>query len=61
MIRVHLDANCERFVDVPLTPNTSCADVINCCCAPDDGDCYLVELWHGCGTLIHSLFLLTGC
>ena len=45
----------ERLVtDVPVTPDTTCRDVIECCRDPGDEHCALVETWgsgHGefCG------------
>jgi hypothetical protein len=40
--------------DVPVTPDTTCRDVIECCRDPGDEHCALVETWgsgHGefCG------------
>jgi hypothetical protein len=40
--------------DVPVTPETTCRDVIECCRDPGDEHCALVEIWgsgHGefCG------------
>jgi hypothetical protein len=36
--------------DVPVTPDTTCRDVIECCRDPGEEQCALVETWGpGCG------------
>ena len=60
ILRVYLDNNHERAVDVPLTPATSCSDVIDCCRPQGEEHCYLAELWRGCGMSNSLVFLLTS-
>lgn len=40
--------------EVPVTPDTTCRDVIECIRDPGDENCCLVETWcGGCGEYIH--------
>jgi hypothetical protein len=44
--------------DVPVTPDTTCRDVIECCRDPGDEHCALVETWgSGHGELVLWLLL----
>lgn len=35
--------------DVPVTPETTCRDVVECTRDPGEDECRLVELWRDCG------------
>jgi len=35
--------------DVPVTPETTCRDLVECTRDPGDEQCSLVELWRDCG------------
>jgi hypothetical protein len=53
IVRVYGDSGGEDdplVTDVPVTPETTCRDVIECCRDPGDEHCALVETWgsgHG--------------
>uniref|UniRef100_T1ILF3 Ras association domain-containing protein n=1 Tax=Strigamia maritima TaxID=126957 RepID=T1ILF3_STRMM len=50
ILKVHADAN--SITEVPVTPETTCRDVLECCREPGDDDSHLVELWRGCERLV---------
>jgi hypothetical protein len=35
--------------DVPVTPETTCRDLVECTRDPGDDQCTLVEIWRDCG------------
>ncbi|GFG34688.1 hypothetical protein Cfor_10912, partial [Coptotermes formosanus] len=48
IVRVYGDSGGEGdplVTDVPVTPDTTCRDVIECCRDPGDEHCALVETW----------------
>lgn len=47
---------CEDGVtEVPITPDTTCYDVVECCRDPGDDLCALVQAWRGYGKITLSL------
>ncbi|ELT99488.1 hypothetical protein CAPTEDRAFT_108434, partial [Capitella teleta] len=48
ILRVFLDATEQHFSEVPLTPASTSADVIECCREAGEAQCHLAELWRGC-------------
>ena len=55
-----LDDAETRISEVPLTPATTCGDVIAYCKEPGEEECHLAELWRGCGEYL-SLILSVLC
>ena len=49
ILKVFLDDAETRVSEVPLTPATTCGDVIAYCKEPGEEECHLAELWRGCG------------
>ncbi|XP_013420874.1 apoptosis-stimulating of p53 protein 2-like [Lingula anatina] len=47
ILKVYLDSNHQRTAEVPITPETTCKDVIECCKEPGEEICHLAELWRG--------------
>ncbi|KAL0266703.1 UNVERIFIED_CONTAM: hypothetical protein PYX00_009177 [Menopon gallinae] len=37
----------DGITDVPITPETTCFDVVECCRDPGDDLCALVQVWRG--------------
>ncbi|XP_070578565.1 LOW QUALITY PROTEIN: apoptosis-stimulating of p53 protein 1-like [Ptychodera flava] len=48
ILKVYLSNSNDTGVDVPITPETTCRDVIECCRQPGEEQCHLAELWRGC-------------
>lgn len=50
---------CEDGVtEVPITPATTCYDVVECCRDPGDDFCALVQVWRGYGKFkFYSFFI----
>ncbi|XP_041034606.1 apoptosis-stimulating of p53 protein 2-like [Carcharodon carcharias] len=46
-LTVYLSNNDQHYTEVPITPDTTCRDVIGYCKEPGEVDCYLAERWHG--------------
>ncbi|XP_056100887.1 apoptosis-stimulating of p53 protein 2a [Rhinichthys klamathensis goyatoka] len=46
-LTVYLSNNDQHFSEVPITPETVCADVLELCRGPGDSSCYLAEVWRG--------------
>ena len=47
-----------RVSEVPLTPATTCGDVIAYCKEPGEEECHLAELWRGCGKAYERDFFI---
>uniref|UniRef100_H2ZMA4 SH3 domain-containing protein n=1 Tax=Ciona savignyi TaxID=51511 RepID=H2ZMA4_CIOSA len=47
VIKVFLSDDPSSVVEVPITPNTTALDVIDCCKEPGETNCHLAELWRG--------------
>ncbi|XP_002123588.2 apoptosis-stimulating of p53 protein 1 [Ciona intestinalis] len=47
VIKVYLSDDPSSVVEVPITPNTTALDVIDCCKEPGETNCHLAELWRG--------------
>ncbi|KAK6642230.1 hypothetical protein RUM44_013953 [Polyplax serrata] len=39
----------DGITDVPITPDTTCFDVVECCRDPGDDLCSLVQVWRNYG------------
>ncbi|XP_067901350.1 apoptosis-stimulating of p53 protein 2-like isoform X1 [Heterodontus francisci] len=46
-LTVYLSNNDQHYTEVPITPETTCRDVIGYCKEPGEVDCHLAERWHG--------------
>ncbi|XP_078085770.1 apoptosis-stimulating of p53 protein 2-like isoform X3 [Mustelus asterias] len=46
-LTVYLSNNDQHYTEVPITPDTTCRDVVGYCKEPGEVDCYLAERWHG--------------
>ncbi|CAK8687916.1 unnamed protein product [Clavelina lepadiformis] len=47
VMKVFLSEDPSSIVEVPITPNTTALDVIECCKEPGENSCHLAELWRG--------------
>nr|CAB3265090.1 apoptosis-stimulating of p53 protein 1-like [Phallusia mammillata] len=47
VIKVLLSDDPSSIVEVPITPNTTASDVVECCKEPGEQNCHLAELWRG--------------
>ena len=47
VVRVFLSDQSTSAVEVPITPNTTAKDVIDCCKEPGELYCHLSEVWRG--------------
>ena len=47
VMRVFLSDDPSSAVEVPITPNTTATDVIDCCKEPGEANCHLSESWRG--------------
>uniref|UniRef100_A0A8C4R5F6 Protein phosphatase 1, regulatory subunit 13Bb n=2 Tax=Eptatretus burgeri TaxID=7764 RepID=A0A8C4R5F6_EPTBU len=48
ILNVHLSEDEQPVTEVPVTPQTTCRDVVEACKEPGEGSCQLVESWQGC-------------
>ncbi|XP_043916133.1 apoptosis-stimulating of p53 protein 2 [Protopterus annectens] len=46
-LTVYLSNNEQHFTEVPVTPETTCKDVVDLCKEPGETDCHLAEVWRG--------------
>ncbi|XP_063300116.1 apoptosis-stimulating of p53 protein 2 isoform X2 [Pelobates fuscus] len=46
-LTVYLSNNEQHFTEVPVTPETTCRDVVELCKEPGESDCHLAEVWRG--------------
>ncbi|XP_037366171.1 apoptosis-stimulating of p53 protein 2 isoform X1 [Talpa occidentalis] len=46
-LTVYLSNNEQHFTEVPVTPETTCRDVVDLCKEPGENDCHLAEVWCG--------------
>ncbi|XP_029448960.1 apoptosis-stimulating of p53 protein 2 [Rhinatrema bivittatum] len=46
-LTVYLSNNEQDVTEVPITPETTCRDVIELCKEPGEMDCHLAEVFHG--------------
>lgn len=48
-LTVYLSNNEQHFTEVPVTPETTCRDVVELCKEPGESECHLAEVWCGSG------------
>ncbi|KAM5164422.1 apoptosis-stimulating of p53 protein 2 isoform 2-T2 [Mantella aurantiaca] len=46
-LTVYLSNNEQHFTEVPVTPETTCRDVVELCKEPGESECHLSEAWRG--------------
>ncbi|KAG8584505.1 hypothetical protein GDO81_008857 [Engystomops pustulosus] len=46
-LTVYLSNNEQHFSEVPVTPDTTCRDVVELCKEPGEAECHLSEVWRG--------------
>lgn len=46
-LTVYLSNSDQHYTEVPITPETTCRDVIGYCKEPGEADCHLAERWRG--------------
>ena len=51
ILTVFLSNNEQILTEVPITPETTCRDVVEFCKEPGEGSCHLAEVWRGSGML----------
>ncbi|ETE57553.1 Apoptosis-stimulating of p53 protein 2, partial [Ophiophagus hannah] len=49
-LTVYLTNNEQHFTEVPVTPETTCKDVVDLCKEPSETECHLAEVWCGLGS-----------
>ncbi|XP_051878855.1 protein phosphatase 1, regulatory subunit 13Bb isoform X3 [Pristis pectinata] len=47
ILTVYLSNNEQGFAEVPITPETTCRDVVEFCKEPGEIGCHLAEVWRG--------------
>ncbi|XP_069464737.1 apoptosis-stimulating of p53 protein 2 isoform X2 [Ambystoma mexicanum] len=45
-LTVYLSNNEQHFTEVPITPETTCRDIIELCKEPGEADCHLAQVWR---------------
>ncbi|XP_033618153.1 apoptosis-stimulating of p53 protein 2 [Fukomys damarensis] len=46
-LTVHLSNDEQHFTEVPVTPETTCRDLVDLCKEPGESQCHLAEVWRG--------------
>lgn len=49
ILTVYLSDGEQAATEVPITPETTCRDVVEFCKEPGEGSCHLAEVWRGNG------------
>lgn len=47
ILTVYLSDGEQALTEVPITPETTCRDVVEFCKEPGESGCHLAEVWHG--------------
>uniref|UniRef100_A0A8C9W2F8 Protein phosphatase 1, regulatory subunit 13Bb n=1 Tax=Scleropages formosus TaxID=113540 RepID=A0A8C9W2F8_SCLFO len=47
ILTVYLNKGQQTLAEVPVTPETTCRDVVDLCRAPGESSCHLAEVWNG--------------
>ncbi len=53
ILMVYLSDGEQALTEVPITPETTCRDVVEFCKEPGESGCHLAEVWHGNGEFPH--------
>lgn len=59
ILTVYLSDGEQAVTEVPITPETTCRDVVEFCKEPGESGCHLAEVWRGNGKqlVINDLFI----
>ena len=59
ILTVYLSDGEQAVTEVPITPETTCRDVVEFCKEPGESGCHLAEVWRGNGKnrLLWSLLI----
>lgn len=49
ILSVYLSDGEQALTEVPITPETTCRDVVEFCKEPGESGCHLAEVWRGNG------------
>lgn len=49
ILTVYLSDGEQTLTEVPITPETTCRDVVEFCKEPGESGCHLAEVWRGNG------------
>lgn len=49
ILTVYLNDGEQAVSEVPITPETTCRDVVEFCKEPGESGCHLAEVWRGNG------------
>lgn len=49
ILTVYLSDGEQALTEVPITPETTCRDVVEFCKEPGESGCHLAEVWRGNG------------
>lgn len=60
ILTVYLSNGEQAASEVPITPETTCRDVVEFCKEPGEGGCHLAEVWRGNGKRDTLEWLQTG-
>ncbi|XP_078262608.1 protein phosphatase 1, regulatory subunit 13Bb isoform X2 [Rhinoraja longicauda] len=58
ILTVYLSNNEQGFTEVPITPETTCRDVVEFCKEPGEIGCHLAEVWRGNERVIPSDYMM---
>uniref|UniRef100_A0A673NHF7 Apoptosis-stimulating of p53 protein 2-like RA domain-containing protein n=1 Tax=Sinocyclocheilus rhinocerous TaxID=307959 RepID=A0A673NHF7_9TELE len=47
LFELFLSNDTQALTEVPITPETTCRDVVEFCKEPGESGCHLAEVWHG--------------
>lgn len=57
ILTVYLSDGEQAVAEVPITPETTCRDVVEFCKEPGESGCHLAEVWRGNGKTCRKAFL----
>lgn len=57
ILTVYLSDGEQALTEVPITPETTCRDVVEFCKEPGESGCHLAEVWRGNGESLHNKIL----
>ncbi len=55
ILTVYLSDGEQAVTEVPITPETTCRDVVEFCKEPGESGCHLAEVWRGNGKSCSNL------
>lgn len=54
ILTVYLSDGEQAMTEVPITPETTCRDVVEFCKEPGESGCHLAEVWRGNGKTVFN-------